>query len=72
MKTYAKETPEIRLRKKNGQMLTAQIKTSKDAAIYFREIFDAYQLEVREQAMAILPCKHWRNDSHGNRPPHHF
>lgn len=54
MKTYAKETPEIRLRKKNGQMLTAQIKTSKDAAIYFREIFDADQLEVREQAMAIF------------------
>lgn len=54
MKTYAKETPEIKLRKKNGQMLAAQIKTSLEAATYFREIFDAEQLEVREQAMAIF------------------
>ena len=54
MKTYATETPEIKLRKKNGQMLVAQIKSSKDAEIYFREIFDSEQLEVREQAMAIF------------------
>jgi len=54
MKTYSKTTPEIKLRKKNGQMLSAQIKSSADAANYFREIFDTEQLEVREQAMAIF------------------
>jgi DNA repair protein RadC len=53
MKTYSKTTPEIKLKKKNGQILAAQIKTSKDAADYFRALFDAEQLEVREQAMAI-------------------
>jgi len=54
MKTYSKTTPEIKLRKKNGQMLSAQIKSSADAAKYFREIFDTEQLEVREQSMAIF------------------
>lgn len=54
MKTYKKETPEVILKKKNGQVLSAQIKSSKDAEIYFRQIFDSEQLETREQCMAIF------------------
>ncbi len=54
MKTYTKTTPEIKLKKKNGQVLAAKISTSTDAAQYFRAIFDSEQLEIREQAMAIF------------------
>jgi DNA repair protein RadC len=54
MKTYTKTTPEIKLKKKNGQFLAAKISTSTDAAQYFRAIFDFEQLEIREQAMAIF------------------
>jgi DNA repair protein RadC len=54
MTTYNKTTPEIKLRKKNGLMKTAKIQTSKDAEIFFREIFDETSLEVREQLMFIF------------------
>lgn len=54
MKTYAKETPEIRLRKKNGLLKTCKVTSSEDAEVFFREIFDQTQIEVREQMMAIF------------------
>jgi DNA repair protein RadC len=54
MDTYKNETPEIKLRKKNGQLISTKITSAKAAERFFREIFDAEQLDVREQAMAVF------------------
>lgn len=53
MKTYNHGTPEISLRKKNGDMKTAQIRSSKDMYDYFKELFDGDVLEVYESCFAI-------------------
>lgn len=48
------KTPEIKLKKKDGGIMRTQISSSRDAANFFRQIFDAEQLEVREQCMAVF------------------
>lgn len=48
------KTPEIKLKKKDGGIMRTQISSSIDAANFFRQIFDAEQLEVREQCMAVF------------------
>ena len=54
MKTYKSKFPEITLKLKKGEILNCQIKTSKDAADLFRQIWDVDTLPICESVIAIF------------------
>jgi DNA repair protein RadC len=54
MKTYKSTFPEITLKLKKGETLNCQIKTSKDAADLFRQIWDVDTLQIYESVIVIF------------------
>ena len=54
MKTYKSNLPEITLRLKKGETLNVKIKSSKDAAEIFRQIWDVDSLEIFESVICIF------------------
>lgn len=53
MKEYKTSCPELEIRYKSGEHKKAQIKTSADAAAFFRKIFDEDTIEYLETVMVI-------------------